>query len=197
MRFFINSTVSSPKVKDGLKQAMDLRWALDKTQREIAEQAAAAQGHHGRSGAAAGQPQGDAADGGGVQALPGQVRRSRRRRSRSTRRTSRSCRTPSTSSRRSSRTSSTTSPPSDRPRAPRAEAVFRCFRFAPIKSQSGPMGLMGQAETPPPTCVRSPSANRLPSPGRGTHAFSGKRRVTGRLWPRAGRVHESFLGLSW
>ena len=38
MRFFINSTVSSPKVKDGLKQAIALRWAMNKTQREIAEQ---------------------------------------------------------------------------------------------------------------------------------------------------------------
>jgi len=38
MRVFINSTVSSPKVKEGLKQGIALRWALNKTQREIAEQ---------------------------------------------------------------------------------------------------------------------------------------------------------------
>src|SRR5262249_51753169 len=35
MRFFLNSTVSSPKVKEGLKQALDLRFALGKTQRDI------------------------------------------------------------------------------------------------------------------------------------------------------------------
>jgi septal ring factor EnvC (AmiA/AmiB activator) len=38
IRAFLNSTVVSPKVKDGLKQALDLRWALAKTQREIQEQ---------------------------------------------------------------------------------------------------------------------------------------------------------------
>ncbi len=38
MRIFINSTASSPRVKDGLKQAIALRWALNKTQRDIAEQ---------------------------------------------------------------------------------------------------------------------------------------------------------------
>jgi septal ring factor EnvC (AmiA/AmiB activator) len=38
MRIFINSTASSPKVKEGLKQGMALRWAMNKTQREIAEQ---------------------------------------------------------------------------------------------------------------------------------------------------------------
>ena len=38
IRFFSNSAVSSPKVKEGLKQALDLRGALNKTQREIAEQ---------------------------------------------------------------------------------------------------------------------------------------------------------------
>ncbi len=38
MRIFINSTASSPKVKDGLKQAIALRWAWNKTQRDIAEQ---------------------------------------------------------------------------------------------------------------------------------------------------------------
>ena len=37
MRFFLNSTISSPKVKDGLKQALDLRFALGKTQRAIAD----------------------------------------------------------------------------------------------------------------------------------------------------------------
>ncbi len=38
IRFFMNATVVSPKVKEGLKQALDLRAALNKTQREIAEQ---------------------------------------------------------------------------------------------------------------------------------------------------------------
>src|ERR1700694_5037568 len=38
MRFFINATVVSPKVKAGLTQAIDLRSTLNKTQREIAEQ---------------------------------------------------------------------------------------------------------------------------------------------------------------
>ncbi len=38
IRFFSNSAVSSPKVKEGLKQALDLRAALNKTQREIADQ---------------------------------------------------------------------------------------------------------------------------------------------------------------
>ncbi len=38
MRIFINSTASSPKVKEGLKQGIALRWALNKTQQEIAEQ---------------------------------------------------------------------------------------------------------------------------------------------------------------
>ena len=38
IRFFLNATVASPKVKDGLKQALDLRGALNQTQREIAEQ---------------------------------------------------------------------------------------------------------------------------------------------------------------
>jgi hypothetical protein len=38
MRFFINSTVSSPKVKEGLKQGIALRWALNKTQRDVADQ---------------------------------------------------------------------------------------------------------------------------------------------------------------
>jgi hypothetical protein len=37
MRFFIKQTASSPKVKDALKKAIDLRWELNKTQREIAE----------------------------------------------------------------------------------------------------------------------------------------------------------------
>jgi DNA repair exonuclease SbcCD ATPase subunit len=37
MRFFINATVVSPKVKTGLTQAIDLRGTLNKTQREIAE----------------------------------------------------------------------------------------------------------------------------------------------------------------
>jgi hypothetical protein len=38
MRFFINSTVSSPKVKEGLKQGIALRWSLNTTQRDIADQ---------------------------------------------------------------------------------------------------------------------------------------------------------------
>ncbi len=38
IRFFMNATVVSPKVKEGLKQALELRAALNKTQREIAEQ---------------------------------------------------------------------------------------------------------------------------------------------------------------
>jgi hypothetical protein len=38
MRLFINSTASSPKVKEGLKQGIALRWALNKTQRDIADQ---------------------------------------------------------------------------------------------------------------------------------------------------------------
>ena len=37
MRFFLNATVASPKVKDGLKQALDLRSALGKTQRDRQE----------------------------------------------------------------------------------------------------------------------------------------------------------------
>jgi hypothetical protein len=38
MRIFINSTASSPKVKEGLKQGIALRWSINKTQRDIAEQ---------------------------------------------------------------------------------------------------------------------------------------------------------------
>jgi hypothetical protein len=38
IRWFMSQTVTSDKVKAGLKQAMELRWALNKTQREIAEQ---------------------------------------------------------------------------------------------------------------------------------------------------------------
>ncbi len=37
MRFFLNSTISGPKVKEGLKQALDLRFALGKTQRDRQE----------------------------------------------------------------------------------------------------------------------------------------------------------------
>jgi hypothetical protein len=37
IRHFLNQTITSDKVKAGLKQAMELRWALNKTQREIAE----------------------------------------------------------------------------------------------------------------------------------------------------------------
>jgi hypothetical protein len=38
IRFFLNSTVSSPKVKAALQEALDLRWAVAKTTREIQEQ---------------------------------------------------------------------------------------------------------------------------------------------------------------
>jgi hypothetical protein len=38
MRFFLNSTVSNPKVKAALQEALDLRYALAKTTREIQEQ---------------------------------------------------------------------------------------------------------------------------------------------------------------
>jgi hypothetical protein len=38
IRYFLNATVASPKVKEGLKQAIDLRAALSKTQRDIADQ---------------------------------------------------------------------------------------------------------------------------------------------------------------
>jgi len=37
IRHFISQTVVSQKVKDGLKSAMELRWELNKTQREITE----------------------------------------------------------------------------------------------------------------------------------------------------------------
>ena len=37
MRFFLNAPVVSQKVKDGLKQALDLRFALGKTQRDRQE----------------------------------------------------------------------------------------------------------------------------------------------------------------
>jgi hypothetical protein len=38
IRVFLNSPVTSQKVKDGLRQALELRLALNKTQREIGEQ---------------------------------------------------------------------------------------------------------------------------------------------------------------
>src|SRR5262249_21158910 len=38
MRWFLSQTVASEKVKAGVKQALELRWALAKTQREIGEQ---------------------------------------------------------------------------------------------------------------------------------------------------------------
>jgi len=38
IRHFITQTASSPKVKDGLNKAMQMRWELSKTQREIQEQ---------------------------------------------------------------------------------------------------------------------------------------------------------------
>src|SRR5207237_119825 len=37
IRIFMNSPVTSAKVKDGLENAMKLRWAMSKTQQEIAE----------------------------------------------------------------------------------------------------------------------------------------------------------------
>jgi len=37
IRFFINETVSSPKVKESLQKSLDLRWDFNKTTREIAE----------------------------------------------------------------------------------------------------------------------------------------------------------------
>ena len=37
IRIFIGNTVTSPKVKDGLQKAMELRWAAAKTQRDIQE----------------------------------------------------------------------------------------------------------------------------------------------------------------
>ena len=37
IRIFLNNTATSQKVKDGLNDAMKLRWALSKTQREIQE----------------------------------------------------------------------------------------------------------------------------------------------------------------
>jgi hypothetical protein len=37
IRFFINETVSSPKVKEALQKALNLRWEQNKTTREIAE----------------------------------------------------------------------------------------------------------------------------------------------------------------
>jgi hypothetical protein len=38
IRFFINQTASSQKVKDGLNQALKLKWEFEKTRREIQEQ---------------------------------------------------------------------------------------------------------------------------------------------------------------
>jgi hypothetical protein len=37
IRWFLSQTVASPRVKEGLKEAMSLRWATEKTRREIAE----------------------------------------------------------------------------------------------------------------------------------------------------------------
>jgi hypothetical protein len=37
IRFFMNQTASSQKVKDGLKQALELKWEFEKTRREIGE----------------------------------------------------------------------------------------------------------------------------------------------------------------
>jgi hypothetical protein len=38
IRVFLNNPVASEKLKSGLKEALDLRWAVAKTQREVAEQ---------------------------------------------------------------------------------------------------------------------------------------------------------------
>src|SRR5262249_9683328 len=37
IRFFMNQTASSQKVKDGLKRVLELKWELEKTRREIGE----------------------------------------------------------------------------------------------------------------------------------------------------------------
>jgi hypothetical protein len=37
VRWFLSQAVASPKVKEGLKEAMALRWATEKTRREVAE----------------------------------------------------------------------------------------------------------------------------------------------------------------
>jgi hypothetical protein len=37
IRFFLNQTASSQKVKDGLKKALELKWEFEKTRREIGE----------------------------------------------------------------------------------------------------------------------------------------------------------------
>ena len=37
IRFFLNQTASSQKVKDGLKRVLELKWELEKTRREIGE----------------------------------------------------------------------------------------------------------------------------------------------------------------
>ena len=37
IRIFISNAVTSPKVKDGLQKAMELRWSVAKTQRDIQE----------------------------------------------------------------------------------------------------------------------------------------------------------------
>ena len=69
------STVTSQKVKDGLKQALKLRRALAKTQREIAELERQLKVITDDQARLRANLQGDAADGGGVQALPEEVRR--------------------------------------------------------------------------------------------------------------------------
>jgi hypothetical protein len=38
IKFFLSQTVASQKMKEGLKQALELRWTMEKTRREIAEQ---------------------------------------------------------------------------------------------------------------------------------------------------------------
>ncbi len=75
MRFFLNSTISSPKVKEGSQAGVGLAFRARKDAAGPGRIGASAEGHHRRSGSPPRQPKGDASDGGGVQALPGQVRR--------------------------------------------------------------------------------------------------------------------------
>jgi hypothetical protein len=86
IRHFINQAVASEKVKAGLQKSMELRWAMQKTQREIAEL----------------QRQLDA------------IRNDQPRLPRSIRTTSRSCKALNTNNARTSRITSPPSPPSDR-----------------------------------------------------------------------------------
>ena len=125
----LNSAVVSPKVKEGLKQALDLRGALNKTQREIAEQELQLKtitDDQARLRANLKEMPPTAA---AYKRYLDKFDR-RRRRSRSTRPTSRRCRTRPTGSRRSSRTSSATSPPTDRRRRSHAKTPRREERFS-------------------------------------------------------------------